>query len=458
MYQFSRAIYRELVDEVGPGTNGRCIARQRLLAECEAAMERLATDRHYFAKPVRTLFNDVRCLFPMGSQMHVYRVIEHQVTLAAEYVDSQAREGVTFDGSPLCCHATTRKGTSCQRVPLPASKYCPSHKHLDELGVVAAGRSERSRPTSAMAEALAPAMILGVDVGGTFTDAVLLDRRGVVTGKAPTTPDDQSEGVHGRGRAGAGRRRAPAGDVERLVHGMTVGTNALLEGTHGAHRAGGHRGLHRPRGARPPGAARALPPVRRAARAARGRELRVAAPERCGPDGVLRRARRGRAARAPCRARGRRTSRPSPSACCGAFATPGTSGGVAELVARGAAGRPRVDLARDRRGVPRVRALRHHHASTPRSRRCCAATCARLTERTGDAGLPDPEIMLSSGGVADAATAAAHGSWTVLSGPAGGAVAAARAAPRGRVAGTPSAWTWAAPRATCRWCWTAAWP
>ena len=39
---------------------------------------------------------------------------------------------MTFDGSPLCCHATTRKGTSCQRVPLPGSKYCPSHKHLDE--------------------------------------------------------------------------------------------------------------------------------------------------------------------------------------------------------------------------------------------------------------------------------------------------------------------------------------
>ncbi len=139
MYQFSRAIYRELVDEVGPGNEVvKCVARQRLLAECEAAMERLATDRHYFARPVRTLFNDVRCLFPMSSQMHVYRVIEHQVTMAGEYVDSQAREGVTFDGSPLCCHATTRKGTSCQRVPLPGSKYCPSHKHLDELGVVAA--------------------------------------------------------------------------------------------------------------------------------------------------------------------------------------------------------------------------------------------------------------------------------------------------------------------------------
>ena len=52
----------------------------------------------------------------------------------------------------------------------------------------------------------------------------------------------------------------------------------------------------------------------------------------------------------------------------------------------------------------------------------------RLSERTREAGLPDPEVMLSSGGTAAAATAARHGSWTVLSGPAGGAVGAARAA------------------------------
>ena len=106
--------------------------RQQLLRDCESAMERLATDRHYFARPVRTLFNDIRTLFPMSEQLRVYNVIARHVTLAAEYVETQAREGVTFDGSPLCCHATTRKGTSCQRVPLPGSKYCPSHKHLDE--------------------------------------------------------------------------------------------------------------------------------------------------------------------------------------------------------------------------------------------------------------------------------------------------------------------------------------
>src|SRR5204863_10076223 len=52
----------------------------------------------------------------------------------------------------------------------------------------------------------------------------------------------------------------------------------------------------------------------------------------------------------------------------------------------------------------------------------------RLSDRAREAGLPPPDVMLSGGGVADAATAARHGSWTVLSGPAGGAVGAARLA------------------------------
>ena len=38
-------------------------------------------------------------------------------------------------------------------------------------------------------------MLLGVDVGGTFTDAVIFDGRSLYTAKAPTTPDDQSRGV-----------------------------------------------------------------------------------------------------------------------------------------------------------------------------------------------------------------------------------------------------------------------
>jgi N-methylhydantoinase A len=52
----------------------------------------------------------------------------------------------------------------------------------------------------------------------------------------------------------------------------------------------------------------------------------------------------------------------------------------------------------------------------------------RLSDRARDAGLPAPEIVLSGGGVVDAETASRHGSWTVLSGPAGGAVGAAQAA------------------------------
>jgi hypothetical protein len=140
MYQFSRSLYRELGPDVIPCTGeDLCISRQRFLRACEASMERLALDRHYFARPVKTLFNDVRDLFPMSQQLRVYRAIERHVILATEYVDSQARAGVTFDGSPLCCHASTRKGTPCQRVPLPASKYCPSHKHLEEeLSIAAA--------------------------------------------------------------------------------------------------------------------------------------------------------------------------------------------------------------------------------------------------------------------------------------------------------------------------------
>jgi hypothetical protein len=139
MYQFSRSLYRELGSDVVPGKGEQvCATRQRFLRACEASFERLALDRHYFAKPVKTLFGDVREFFPMTQQLRVFRAIERHMTLATEYVDSQARAGVTFDGSPLCCHASTRKGTPCQRVPLPGSKYCPSHKHLEEEFEVAA--------------------------------------------------------------------------------------------------------------------------------------------------------------------------------------------------------------------------------------------------------------------------------------------------------------------------------
>jgi hypothetical protein len=133
MYQFSRSMYRELAEFVVPdGSCGVSSAKARLLGSCEAAVERLAADRHYFARPARWLFNDVRNLFPMSKQMVAYSVIERHMRLATDYVDLQARTGHSVTGAPLVCHATTRRGTPCQREPLPGSRYCPSHKHLDD--------------------------------------------------------------------------------------------------------------------------------------------------------------------------------------------------------------------------------------------------------------------------------------------------------------------------------------
>ena len=64
---------------------------------------------------------------------------------------------------------------------------------------------------------------LGVDVGGTFTDFVCIGRGGIVTGKAASTPEDQSVAVV----SGATELGAAA---TRFLHGTTVATNALLEG------------------------------------------------------------------------------------------------------------------------------------------------------------------------------------------------------------------------------------
>ena len=130
-------------------------------------------------------------------------------------------------------------------------------------------------------------MLLGVDVGGTFTDAVLVAAGVVHTAKAPTTPDDQSRGVMTAVQRALQAAGASAGDVEGFAHGMTVATNALLEGTvarvalvatHGftdviALGRQARRELYRLCAAHP---APLTPP-----------ERRFAARERTGPDGVL---------------------------------------------------------------------------------------------------------------------------------------------------------------------------
>ena len=132
MYHFSRAIYRELADEIIEGCNSaeHQLNHERVLRACEGAVERLATDRHYFARPVRTLFGEIRWYFPLTSQLRVLRVIERYLALVDEFVRNLPSNGLDVHGNPLQCRASTRKGTPCQRMPLPHNGYCPSHQHL----------------------------------------------------------------------------------------------------------------------------------------------------------------------------------------------------------------------------------------------------------------------------------------------------------------------------------------
>jgi hypothetical protein len=135
MYQFSRAIYRQVADDIletGELRPGQPTNHERVLRACESAVERLAYDRHYFAKPARTLFCDIRVYFPMAAQERVYSVIQRYLAWADDYLQRQPKTGFDVNGNPLQCRATTRKGTPCQRVPLPHNGYCPSHQHLAE--------------------------------------------------------------------------------------------------------------------------------------------------------------------------------------------------------------------------------------------------------------------------------------------------------------------------------------
>ena len=72
--------------------------------------------------------------------------------------------------------------------------------------------------------------VVGIDVGGTFTDLVLLDGDGRITlGKVPSTPADQSIGI----MAGIRSTVRDLPSLKRIAHGTTVSTNALLQGRGG---------------------------------------------------------------------------------------------------------------------------------------------------------------------------------------------------------------------------------
>jgi hypothetical protein len=134
MYQFSRAIYRELAPYVvEEKRSSRAESnRELVLRECESAIERLMTDRRYFAKPAKTLFINVRPFFSICDLPRVHIIIQRNVALANDFFARVPDYVFTTNGVPRCCQAMTRKGKPCQRQPLPASEYCPSHQHLEE--------------------------------------------------------------------------------------------------------------------------------------------------------------------------------------------------------------------------------------------------------------------------------------------------------------------------------------
>ena len=137
MYRFSRSIYRELAPRIGGDEIANAHARNHVLEASEATIRRLATDGRYFARPARTLFNEVREHFPLAEQVHVHMVIDRYISLAVEFLE-RLPDDVRLGGQPRQCPASTRKGTPCQREPRPGREYCPSHRHLEEaFGTVA---------------------------------------------------------------------------------------------------------------------------------------------------------------------------------------------------------------------------------------------------------------------------------------------------------------------------------
>lgn len=268
-------------------------------------------------------------------------------------------------------------------------------------------------------------MLLGVDVGGTFTDAVLLDGDRVITAKAPTTPADQSQGVLAAVEA-LGIGAEGTASIERFSHGMTVGTNALLE------RAGARTALIATRGFtdlleiarqdrvslyhlgedRPPPL---VPP-----------ELRIGVEERIGPDGVIEELTEDEISRVS-EELGR--LEPEAVAICLLFSYRDPSH-ERRLAERLRADHPQITISVSSEVLPRFR--EYERCSTtvidaylaPPLRRYLG----RLRDRGKAGGLPEPTVMRSSGGLATLAEGMEGGAWSVLSGPAGGAVGAAIAA------------------------------
>src|SRR3954453_6111667 len=266
-------------------------------------------------------------------------------------------------------------------------------------------------------------MLLGVDVGGTFTDAVVFDGAELDTAKSPSTPDDVSRGVLAAVEAVLKGVGADAADVEVFAHGMTVGTNALLTES-GARTAlvatdGFTDVLEVARQNRPDLYRLCAPkPV-----ALVPRDLRIGARERIGPEGEIDSLDEDEVERI---VREVQDSGAESVALCLLFSYLDDRHERA-IAERLRAELPDVHVSASHEVLPQFR--EYERASTTVVDAYLSPLLGRYLDRLSrscdDLGPPAPMIMKSSGGVAPTAEAARAGAWSVLSGPAGGAVGAA---------------------------------
>jgi N-methylhydantoinase A len=263
-------------------------------------------------------------------------------------------------------------------------------------------------------------VFLGIDVGGTFTDAALVTADGAVhTAKVPTTPEDQERGVMQAVRQVLALADAEPDGIERFAHGMTVATNALLEGRAARTALIATDGftdvIELGRQARtslyrlceaPP---RPLVPV----------ELRYGAPERCGPSGPLLALDSEQARKLVEQVAGAEPEAVAIS-LLHSYAHPGHERQLADLLAERLGGRAHVSVSSELVGTFREYERTATTVLDAALSPLVGSYLRRLTGECAAAGIREPEIMQSSGGLTPIARAADHAALTVLSGPAGG--------------------------------------
>lgn len=273
-------------------------------------------------------------------------------------------------------------------------------------------------------------ILLGIDVGGTFTDAVLVFQGQLLRAKVPTTTD-QSAGVIQAARQVLARAGLEAEAVTYFAHGMTTATNALLE-RQGAATASisteGFRDLmeigrqNRPR-------LYDLCPQRPDPLVPRG--SRLAAHERVSAGGEVESLRGAEIKRLVAELQ---SLRPEAVAVCllFSFLDPSHEKALGEAIAREL---PGVHVSLSCEVLPQFREYERFSTTvvdaylTPVTGRYLR----KLGELTRAAGLPRPAIMQSSGGVLPLEVAARSAAPLLLSGPAAGVVGAVFAGERSGV-------------------------